>query len=273
MQVNALKIVNDTHLISGSDDLNIKIWLMSTSSCIRTINVGFIIKSLAILKNGNLAAGTSESRNNIKIYDINNGNSISTIDAHTKDVNSIDVYPNGDLASCGVDNYVKLWDMSTLALKYSNGFGNDVNCFKILMNGNIALGLLKKGGSNLQIWAPSSTSSLHLASHGDSVIALEVLANDFIVSSSDTDPTFTLIIWDNTLVQIRTLTGQTAIARALKLLPNGILASGTDNSEINLWNINTGALVKSLTHNLVISILTIEYKSNNIFIFAWYLIS
>ena len=48
MKVNALKILNETHLVSGSDDTNIKIWLISTGSCIRTINVGFIVKSFAI---------------------------------------------------------------------------------------------------------------------------------------------------------------------------------------------------------------------------------
>ena len=270
-QVNALKFINNTHLVSGSDDFNVKIWLISTGTCIRNITVGAPIKSLALLKNGYLSVGLFVTSNNIKIYDINNGSLIKIINAHSKELNTVEVFPNGDLASGGVDNDVNVWDVSTLSLKFSNGFGNNVNCLKILVNGNIVAGLLKKG-NNLQIWVPGSSSSLHIATHGDSVIALEVLANDTIVSSSDTDPTFTLIIWGNTLNQLRSLTGQSAIARALKLLPNGLLASGTDNSKIHIWNTTNATLVKNLIFNLQIKILTIEYKSKNIFIYTWFFI-
>ena len=246
--------------MSGSDDSNVKIWLISTGTCIRTINVGAIVKCLALLKSGYLAVGLYLNSNNIIIYDINNGNAINTISAHTRQVNTLEVFPNGDLVSGSVDNYVKVWDMSTFAQKFSNGLGNNVNCLKILSNGNIVLGLVKNG-MNLCIWVPGSASSLYSATHSNTLTALEVLANDNIVSSSETDPNFTLIIWDKTLIQIGTLTGQAAISRALKILSNGLLASGTDTGEMNIWNISTGALVKSLTFSKQISVLMIEYKS------------
>ena len=224
-----------------------------------TINVGSIIRPLAILKNGYLAAGTSDIRKNIKIYDISTGNIVNTIDAHNGAVYTLDVFSNGDLASGSFDNYVKVWDATTLALKYSNGFGNDVNCVKTLVNGNIVMGLMKNT-INLQIWVPGSASSLFLVTaHAGSVIALEVLADGNIVSSS-IDNNYLIKIWDQSLNPIGTFTGQSAIARSLKLLPNGFLASGTEDSKLNIWNVSTRALVKSLTHNLAINILTIEYK-------------
>ena len=263
MQVNALKILSDTHLISGSSDTYIKIWLISTGSCIRTINVGFIVKSLAILKNGYLAVGINDNRNNIKIYDINTGTQITTIDAHNSVVNTLAIFPNGDLASGGADNYVKVWGTSTTpyTLKHSNGFGNNVNCLKILLNGNIVFGLLKNT-NNLQIWLPGSASSLFSATHGGTVIALEILADETIVSSSDDSSSY-LKIWDQSLNAIGTLIGQTSKASALKILPNGMLASGTDDSKLHIWNISSRALVKSLTYNPTISILTIDYIGIN----------
>ena len=269
MPVNALKVINDTHLISGSDDFSIKVWLIATGTCIRNISVGSIIKSLAILKNGYLAVGIETARNNIKIYDINTGINVTTIDAHNGGVNTLEVFSNGDLASGGIDNYIKVWN-ATLALKYSNGFGNNVNCLKILSNGNIAFGLLKNT-NNLQIWVPGSASSLNsITAHASSVIALEVLADGSIVSSSD-DNTHILKLWDQLLNLKGTLTGQSAIARALKLLPTGLLVSGTDDSKLHIWNVSSLALVKSLTHNLQISILTIEYKGIHIkYIFKLY---
>ena len=266
MKVNALKIINDTHLVSGSDDTNIKIWLISTRSCILTINVGVIVKSLAILKNGYLAAGIDDTRNNIKIYNLNTGLVVTTINAHNGIVNTLEVFPNGDLASGSHDNYAKIWETSGYTQRYSNGFGNDVNSLKILVSGNIALGLLKNS-NNLQIWVPGSGSSLYtVTAHSSSVIALEILANDTIVTSS-IDNDYLLKIWDKSLNQIGTLTGQSAIARSLKLLPNGLLASGTDDSKLHIWNTKTLAIVKNFTFNLYqINILTIEFKSKNIFI-------
>ena len=259
LPVNALKVINDTHLVSGSDDLNIKVWLISTGTCIRSISVGVIVKSLAILKNGYLAVGIDATRNNIKIYDINTAINVNTIDAHNSAVNTLEVFSNGDLASGGSDNYVKVWDTSTLVVKYSNGFGNNVNCLKILPNGNIVVGLLKNS-NNLHLWVPGSASSLiSVTAHASNLIALEVLADGSIVSSSD-DNTNLLKIWDQSLNLIGPLTGQSAIARTLKLLPTGFLASGTDNSKLHIWNMTARALVKSLSHNLAIHILAIEYK-------------
>ena len=266
MQVNSLKIINDTHLVSGSDDTNIKIWLISTGSCIRTINVGSIIKCLALLKNGYLAVGIDAARNNIKIYDINTGINVNTVDAHNSAVNSLEVFPNGDLTSGSYDNYVKIWDMSTLSLKFSNGFGNNVNCLKILMNGNIALGLLKNS-NNLQIWVPGSFSTLiSVTAHASGVIALETFENNAIVSTS-VDVDFLLKIWDQSLNLIRILSGQSASARSLKALSTSLLASGTDNSKIHLWNISTGVIFKNLTFNLQASIITIDYKGMKLVFF------
>ena len=259
LPVNAIKLINDTYLVSGSDDFRIKVWLISTGTCIRNISVGSKVKSLAILKNGYVAAGMNATRGNIKIIDRNTG-SIFNIDAHNDAVNTLDVFPNGDLASGGADNYVKVWDATTLALKYSNGFGNKINCLKILANGNVVLGLMNNS-NNLHIWVPGSASSLYtITAHASSVVALEVLADGTIVSSS-LDNTNLLKIWDQSLNSIGTLIGQTAIARALKVLSNGLLVSGTDDYKLHLWNSSTGSLVKNLTFNLQISILSIEYIS------------
>ena len=258
LPVNALKVINDTHLVSGSDDFTIKLWLISNATCIRTINTGVIVKSLAILNNGYLAAGLDDTRNNIKIYDLNNGNNINTIDAHNSVVNTLAVFPNGDLASGSSDNIVKIWDMSTLALKYSNGFGANVNCLKILLNGNIVVGLVKNT-NNLQIWVPGSASSLYsVTAHVGSVMALEIIENINIVTGSDD---YYLKIWDQTLNQIGKFNGQSAAARALKLLPNGLLASGMGESRLSIWNISSRSWVKSLSYNHQISILSIEYTS------------
>ena len=88
----------------------IKIWNTDTGSLIRTLTGHSILPvcSLAVLKNGHLASGSSDGT--IKIWNANDGSLIRTLTGHNGSVNALAVLPNGYLASGSgdKDNKIKI---------------------------------------------------------------------------------------------------------------------------------------------------------------------
>ena len=66
--------------------------------------------------------------------------------------------------------------------------------------------------------------------------------NGLLASGSDYD--LTIRIWNaNTGITIKTLTGKTNAVTSLVVLPDGLLASGSMDSLIRIWNVTTFILL------------------------------
>lgn len=101
-------------LISGAKDSTAKIWSLETGNCITTLEghnaavtcVSFIPKTDKVI--------TASADQNIKIWqpveEEFNRSALSSIIAHTDDINAIDVSRDGSLvASCSADKTAKIW--------------------------------------------------------------------------------------------------------------------------------------------------------------------
>ena len=119
-QVNALKLINRTHLASGSDDKTIKIWDFTTLKCTSTLNTpnNETVLSLALLKNNFLASGC-DGANKIFIWNLDFAGLVATLDGHTAKVNTLEVLNDGILASGGADSTVRLWNSGDYTLLYT----------------------------------------------------------------------------------------------------------------------------------------------------------
>jgi len=69
-----------------------------------------LVQSLTILKNGDLASGSSD--NTIKIWDSEEGSLKQTLSGHSDQINSLTTLPNGDLTSASADSTIKIWKFS-----------------------------------------------------------------------------------------------------------------------------------------------------------------
>ncbi len=110
---------NDTLASAGYKDQTIKLWYMATGQTKRTIQTnGQWVFSLTLLNtNIHLAAGLYYG--DINIYNINDGNLVSSLKGHpcyVKDLVQISV---DILASSSLDNTVRIWNITTNTCKFN----------------------------------------------------------------------------------------------------------------------------------------------------------
>jgi WD40 repeat protein len=106
----------DTLASAGYTDETIKLWSMATGQTKRTIQTNQYVHSLTMLNtNIHLAAGLDPD---INIYNINDGNLVSSLRGHTSWVRDL-VQISADLmASSSDDNSVRLWNLTTNTCKF-----------------------------------------------------------------------------------------------------------------------------------------------------------
>ncbi len=115
--VLALEWLDNDTLASGSYQ-TIKIWSMTTGQTKKTIQTNRNVLSLKLLNNNiHLAAGVGYN-GDINIYNINDGNLVSSLKGHTSDVWDLVQISADLLASSSDDKTVRIWDLTTNKCKF-----------------------------------------------------------------------------------------------------------------------------------------------------------
>jgi len=108
---------NDTLASPGWGDHSIDIWSATTGQRNRKIQTIQSVCSLKLLnKNIHLAAGLGNG--DINIYNINDGNLVSSLKGHTSDVNDSVQISADLLASSSDDKTVRIWNLTTNTCKF-----------------------------------------------------------------------------------------------------------------------------------------------------------
>jgi WD40 repeat protein len=131
----------DTLASAGWSDQTIKIWSSNKSQTKRKINTFTDVFSLKLLKNKvHLVAGLNLD---IKIYNINYGNLVSTLKGHSDRVNNLVQMSDDLLASSSgdPDKSVRIWNLTTNKCKFIlTGHTNWVNGLKQITPSILASG-------------------------------------------------------------------------------------------------------------------------------------
>lgn len=99
-------------LFSAGRDRNVKVWRVSDSSLIRTLNHGSRLLALALSPDGQVVAASGDT-GVIKLWRVSDGALLNTFTGHTDLVFSLAFSPNGQLLASGsADQTVKLWQVS-----------------------------------------------------------------------------------------------------------------------------------------------------------------
>jgi WD40 repeat protein len=115
--VYALEWLDSDTLASGSYDQSIKIWSPTTGQTKLTIQTNQWVSSLKMLNtNIHLAAGLQNG--DINIYNINDGNLVSSLKGHTSYVYDLVQISNELLASSSWDKTVRIWNLTTNTCKF-----------------------------------------------------------------------------------------------------------------------------------------------------------
>jgi WD40 repeat protein len=203
---------------SGSFDKTIKLWNLATGQCLKTLSGhGGWVWAIAFSPDGNtLASGAND--HTIKLWDVASSRCLKTLEGHESSVSSLAYRPNGKtLASSSADNTVRLWDLSTgNTTELLQGRTNRVRSLAFSPDGIF----LATGGIDctVDIWQVDTGECLRsLKGHLKSLVCVAFAPTHFDAPE---------------------YSGEHA--------PFPLLATGSQDSTIRLWNIESGQCVKTL---------------------------
>jgi WD40 repeat protein len=200
---------------------------------------------LFVLSDGLLVSGDDEDEDAINIWDTIKSITIKKFEF--KDVLSLDVLPNGLLASGGHE--LAIWNI-TSKKKIELKFYWSIICLVVLSDDFVAI---SASTSWVKIYFiiifDISTGQINktLTGHTSFVTHLTILSNNSLASASLDK---TIRIWDiEKQLTIKILIGHNNYVNYLIVLPNGLLASASGDSTIKIWNIST---IKNETNNNIL---------------------
>lgn len=214
--VNTLAISPDSHtLASGSDDKNIKLWDLNTKKVLASLSGhSQAVKSVAFSPDGKILASASDDKT-IKLWQVETLEEICTLLGHAHTVKSVAFSPDGQiLASGSWDKTIKLWDIYT---------GKEICTIT---------------GHQLQVnsVAFSPQGQLLASASYDRTIRLWQIEGS--QKEIQNRPCYSLL---------STLSGHAWAVLTVAFSPDGkILATGSDDNTIKLWEVNTGQLICTL---------------------------
>jgi WD40 repeat protein len=137
--VNALCVLPDGRLASGSMDKTIRLWEVERSAETGRLDVhSDIVSALCVLPDGRLACSSSQDTT-IRLWDVETGAETAILKGHSECVLALCVLPDGRLASGSQDSTIRLWDIETgTETAILEGHSGPVKALRVLPDGRLA---------------------------------------------------------------------------------------------------------------------------------------
>jgi WD40 repeat protein len=245
--VQALAVLPNGKLASGSWDKTIRIWDVATQRCEVTLQGHQkLVRSVAALRSGKLASGSGD--NTIRIWNVSSQQCEVVLRGHNDGVRALVQLPNNKLASGSSDKTIRIWDLDTQQCEtVLSRHEMAVNCIVVLPHDKLASG---SNDMTIRIWDMNTKQCAPvLRGHESDVTSTCALSNNRVASGS-TDRT--VRVW-NLLTQNceLVLRGHVDNVRAVTGLPNNRLASGSNDTTMRVWNLTTGLCERVIAGHMV----------------------
>ena len=203
------------------------------------------VLSLAISPDGQTLVSNSD--NNIKLWNLNTAEEISTIKGHDRRVNVLAISPNGEsLVSGSADNSIKQWNLATgQEIRTFRGHSNSIQALAISKDSKIVVD--GSDDNTIKVWNLETGKEIStLRGHLAAVRSLAISPDGQTLASGSFDRTIKL--WNlTTAKKIRTLRGHIDKVTSVVISPDGnTLVSGSFDQNIKLWNLSTGKQIRTL---------------------------
>ncbi|OQD78613.1 hypothetical protein PENDEC_c001G00665 [Penicillium decumbens] len=242
-------------LASGSDDDIVQLWDPATGALQQTLQGHSArVYSMAFSPGGRLLASGSGDHT-VRLWDPATGALQQTLQGYSNSVRSVAFSPDGRLLASGSDDIVQLWDPATGALQQTlQGHSAGVHSIAFSPGGR----LLASGSDDhtVRLW-DLATGALQqtLEGHSAWVLSVAFSPDGRLLASGSNDHTVRL--WDPAIGALQqTLQGHSDSVRSvgssgwvhsMAFSPGGrLLASGSDDHIVRLWDPATGALQQTL---------------------------
>nr|MDZ8077109.1 serine/threonine-protein kinase [Nostoc sp. DedQUE01] len=254
---SADEVMQAMDIKSKSQDLKLPNPLWHCSSTLTEYSVvSSSVNALAFSPEGNILVSTNDEKN-IKLWDLNTKKVIASLLGHSQVVKSVAFSPDGKiLASASDDKTIKLWDINTLTeICTLAGHSHAVKSVAFSPDGQIlASGSWDK---TVKLWNVNSGAEIcTLTGHQLQVNSVAFSSQGQILASASYDRTIRL--WQiNSQTEFKNcpcytllgiLSGHAWAVLTVAFSPDGkILATGSDDKTIKLWEVYTGQEISTLS--------------------------
>jgi WD40 repeat protein len=257
-----------TKLASGSEDKTIKIWNVETGQCLCTLaEHENRVRSVAFNHDGTKLASGSEDKT-IKIWNVETGQCLRTLAEHENRVRSVAFNHDGTkLASGSEDKTIKIWNVETAqCLRTLKGHTNRIWSIAFSPNPNNCILLSSSDDKTLRRWDTNAGQCLQtlqgytnwdwsiafspdgttLASSADNAI-IKLWKIESPKDPEDPENPQILKLKDPDPKNPKILKGHNNRIRKVVFSQDGrLLASGSDDQTIKVWEVETGQCIHTL---------------------------
>ncbi|WP_156119901.1 NB-ARC domain-containing protein [Leptolyngbya sp. KIOST-1] len=234
-------------LATASGDGTVKLWDVTRGHCLRTLTGhNANVYGLAFSADG-LTLASSGVDALAKLWDVATGECLRTFEGHRSWVwDCVLATHQPWLVTASNDETIKIWDIHTGdCLRTLTGHGERV--WAVALSPDDSLIASGSEDYSAKLWDPTTGECLHtLTGHTSQVkaVAFDPTGEFLVTASQDC----TLRVWNRQGDCLHLLTGHTSSVSSLTFLPSdphgqntpAVLASGSHDETIRLWNIETG---------------------------------
>ena len=242
------------YALSGSNDMTLKLWEVSTGLCFRTFEGhSGCVNSVCQSADGKYAISGSED-NTLKLWDLSTGQCLRTIEEHNESAIS-SLFSSGISVSLSADSkyaisfsgieYLKLWEVSTgLCLhSFEDPVGAMLPSVSLSADGRYALS--GSFDNTLKLWDVFTGQCLRTFEGHRSIVLSVSLSADGRYALSGGDNAVKL--WEVSTGQcLHTFEGHNKNVTSVSLSADGRYAiSGSIDNTLKLWEVSTGRCLRT----------------------------